>query len=104
MSVIYTIEFRVRNGQRRRFLDLLGSVLDAMRQESNFRTATLSVDPSDDHLFLLHEGWADHQDVLEVQLSRPYRTAWHEALDSLLAEPRQIRIWNKVRADHASAA
>lgn len=101
MSVIYTIEFRVAPGQRDRFLELLSGVLDAMRHESTFETATLSVDPDDDHRFFLHEGWADHQEVLDVQLARPYRSAWHDALETVLAEPRRIGMWTSVRSDHA---
>lgn len=101
MSVIYTIEFRVASGQRDRFLELLNGVLDAMRRESTFETATLSIDPDDDHRFLLHEGWADHQEVLDVQLARPYRADWHDALETVLAEPRRIGMWTPVRSDHA---
>lgn len=101
MSVIYIVGFKVAPGQRTRFLQLLEPVLDAMRHEATFETATLSVDPDDDHHFMLHEGWADHQDVLDVQLLRPYRAEWHAALDSLLIEPRRIEIWDAVRSDHA---
>lgn len=104
MSVIYTIEFRVADGQRDRFLKLLHDVLDAMRHERTFETATLSVDPDDDHHYFLHEGWADHQDVLDVQLARPYRADWHDALDTVLAEPRRIGMWSPVRSDDAGAA
>jgi quinol monooxygenase YgiN len=102
MSVVYAIEFRIAPGQRDRFLELLNGVLDAMRHETSFETATLSVDPEDDHHFFLHEGWADHREVLEVQLARPYRSAWHDALDVILAEPRRISLWTAIRSDHAS--
>ena len=75
MNVTYVIQFAVKAGERRRFLDLLGGVLDQMRHEANFRAATLHVDPEDPMTFLLHETWADHQDVIDVQLQRPYRQA-----------------------------
>ena len=101
MSVIYTIEFRVAHGQRDRFLELLNSLLDTMRYESTFETATLSIDPNDENHFFLHEGWADHDEVLAVQLARPYRSDWHDALNTVLAEPRRIGMWNPIRSDHA---
>lgn len=71
MSVTYVIAFTVKPDQRERFLSLLNGVLDAMRHEQNFRNATLHRDPADPCCFLLHETWADHQDVLDVQLHRP---------------------------------
>lgn len=101
MSVTYLIEFDVKPGERERFLSMLGDVLDAMRHEASFRNATLHCDPGDTHRFMLHETWADHQDVLEVQLHRPYRNAWHEALPGLLAAPRRVSTWEPMRVDYA---
>ena len=99
MSVTYVIVFTVRPEQRQRFLSLLNGVLDAMRDEAAFVNATLHSDPADPHRFLLHETWADHQDVLDVQLKRAYRTAWHAALPELLVNPREISVWTPLRAD-----
>lgn len=100
MSVTYLITFSVVPGKRQRFLESLGGVLDAMRGEPTFINATLHVDPENENRFLLHETWTDHQDVLEVQLKRPYRKAWHEALPDLLERPREIGIWQMLRSDH----
>jgi quinol monooxygenase YgiN len=99
MSVTYVITFTVAPGERQRFLDLLNGVLDAMREEPMFMNATLHSDPENANRFLLHETWTDHQDVLDVQLKRPYREAWHEALPTLLERPREIGIWRALRAD-----
>lgn len=99
MSVTYVIRFQVEPAERERFLALLNGVLDAMRHEASFRSAALHADPADPCAFLLHETWADHQDVLEVQLQRPYRQAWHAALDEVLARPREISVWQVLRAD-----
>ena len=103
MSVTYLITFTVVPGERQRFLDLLNGILDAMRSEQTFINATLHVDPEDENRFLLHETWADHQEVLDVQLERPYRQAGHEALPTLLARPREIQLWQPLRADHRDA-
>lgn len=84
MSETYVITFQVRPSDRSRFLALLGPVLDAMRHEATFEYAALHIDPDDDNRFQLHETWRDRQDVIEVQLKRSYRDAWHEGLDQLL--------------------
>jgi quinol monooxygenase YgiN len=99
MDVTYLIRFQVKPAQRERFLALLNGVLDAMRAEANFVSATLHADPEEPNRFLLHETWRDHQDVLDVQLARPYRAAWHEALPSLLDVPRDVSMWRPLRRD-----
>jgi quinol monooxygenase YgiN len=102
MPVTYLIQFDVIPEQREFFLSLLSGVLDAMRSESTFHEAILHRDPQNDNRFLLYETWQDHDEVLEVQLKRPYREAFHQALPSVLQQPRDISIWVPVRADRAS--
>jgi quinol monooxygenase YgiN len=99
LSVTYIIGFKVRPDQRERFLSLLNGVLDAMRHESMFVSADLHQDPNDRCHFLLHETWADHQNVIDVQVKRPYREEWHAALDDLLEAPRDISVWQPLRSD-----
>jgi len=99
MGVTYLIVFAVKPEQRDRFLVVLNDVLDAMRAEKNFRNAVLHRDPQDPCRFMLYETWADHQDVLDVQLQRPYRAAWHAALPDLLEAPRDVTMWEPHRAD-----
>ena len=103
MAVTYVIKFHVIADQRARFLLLLEGVLNAMRSEPMFREAILHCDPETDNRFMLYETWEDHDDVFTVQLQRPYRQAWHEALPTLLAEDRDIAIWQPLRADRAGA-
>ncbi|MEH3046627.1 putative quinol monooxygenase [Sphingomonas adhaesiva] len=95
----YVITFHVKTDQVDRFRSLLNPVLDAMRHEPTFVRAALHVDPERPNVFQLHETWTDRNDVLNVQLNRPYRQAWHAGLDDVLAKPRQIGIWTVVRAD-----
>jgi len=102
MSVSYLITFTVRADQEARFLSLLNGVLDAMRDEQTFRSATLHRDPDHPLRYLLHETWADHRDVLKVQLARPYRAAWHAALPELLERDREISMWQTLRSDASS--
>jgi len=104
MSVTYVIRFRIHPAQRNRFLSLLNDVLDAMRHEPMFHNAILHVDPENENHMMLYETWEDHNDVLNVQIKRPYREAWHAALPELLAEEREISIWHTVRDDHRTQA
>jgi quinol monooxygenase YgiN len=99
VSETYVITFHLRPGQRERFRALLDPVLDAMRHETTFVHAALHADPDDDHRYQLHETWTDRDDVLNVQLSRPYRAAWHAALEDMLDRPREIAVWRLLRAD-----
>jgi quinol monooxygenase YgiN len=99
MSETYVITFHVRPSERERFRSLLDGVLDAMRRETTFEHAALHVDPENENRFQLHETWSDRNDVIEVQLNRQYRTAWHEALDEILEWPREVQIWTSLRAD-----
>ena len=101
MAVTYVIKFHVVPDQRTRFLVLLEGVLDAMRSEPMFHEAILHRDPTSEYRFMLYETWEDHDDVLNVQLHRPYRQAWHEALPTLLEKDRDITIWQPLRADRA---
>lgn len=103
MSVTYVIGFHVRPNQHGRFMTLLDNVLDAMRQEPMFHNAMLHVDPQDDNHMMLYETWEDHDDVLNVQIKRPYRDAWHAALPELLVKEREISMWHAVRDDRRDA-
>lgn len=103
MAVTYLIRFAVIPEQRQRFLALLEGVLDTMRAEPTFHEAILHRDPEDPTRFMLYETWEDHDEVLAVQLHRPYRHAWHAALPELLATPRDISIWQPLRADRRQA-
>ena len=99
MAITYVIKFQVIATERARFLLLLEGVLNAMRSEPTFREAILHQDPASDCRFMLYETWEDHDDVLNVQLHRPYRQAWHEALPTLLEKDREIAIWKPLRTD-----
>ena len=102
MPVTYVIKFTVIPSQEQRFLRLLEGVLDAMRNEPEFHEAILHRDPASAEKFMLYETWKDHNDVLNVQIHKPYRQAFHDALPAVLAEPRDIQIWEPLRADRAS--
>jgi len=103
MPITYVIKFRVVPARRDEFLELLNGVLDAMRAEPMFHEAILHRDQASANSFMLYETWESHDDVLNVQLHRPYRQAWHGALPRLLEGERDITIWEPVRSDRKSA-
>ena len=103
MSVTYVIKFQVVPDKRDDFLALLNGVLDAMRHEAMFVEAMLHAEPEDANRLMLYETWQDHDDVVNVQIHRPYRQAFHEALPTMLAAPRDISIWRCLRADRPTS-
>lgn len=103
MPVTFTIRFTVVPEERERFLGLLTGVLDAMRDEPMFHEAILHEDPENENHFMLYETWEDLDDVVNVQLTRPYRQTWHAALPEILAEERDISVWRPLRADRAAS-
>jgi quinol monooxygenase YgiN len=100
VAITYVIKFNVAAERRQQFLTLINGVLDAMRHEPMFHEAVLHQDPDSENRFMLFETWEDHADVVEVQLKRPYRKAWHDALPEILVDERDIAIWRPLRADH----
>lgn len=100
VAITYVITFNVAAPKRGDFLSLLNGLLDAMRHEAMFHEAVLHQDPENTNRFMLYETWEDHDDVLKVQLQRPYRKTWHEALPELLVGEREIAIWRPVRTDY----
>jgi quinol monooxygenase YgiN len=100
-EVVLVIGLHLRPGAREEFMALLAPVLDAMRHEPTFVNTVLHEDPEDPDRLMLYETWADFTDLVEVQVNRPYRQAYTARLDELLAEPRSVAIWRRLRSDFA---
>lgn len=101
-AVVAVVVLQVRHGREDEFLALLTPVLDAMRHEASFVNAVLHRDPEDASRFMLYETWADRRDLVEVQMTRPYRDAYMARLPELLAKPRQVSVWRGLRADYVA--
>lgn len=101
--ITYLIKFDVLPGKRELFLSLLNDVLDAMRHEPTFHEAILHRDPESENRFMLYETWSSHEDVMNVQLHRPYREKWHQVLPELLVGSRDIGVFVPLRADRNAA-
>ena len=104
MPVTFAIRLDVKPEEHERFLRLLNGVLDAMRHEPTFHEAVLHRDLENDHRYMLYETWEDLDDVIEVQLQRPYRREWHKALPEVLVGERDIETWLPLRADRGAGA
>ena len=99
MPVTYVIKFKVVPDRRDEFLSRLNLLLDTMKHEPMYHAAVLHRDPGCENSFLLYETWESHEDVLNVQLHRPYRQAWQAALPHILEAEREISIWEPIKAD-----
>ena len=99
--VTYVITVTLNPGCEAEFMALLTPVLDAMRHEASFVSCVLHQDPDKPSRFMLCETWSSHEDVVNVQIHRPYRQAYNNALEDLLATPREVRIWHPLRGDFA---
>jgi quinol monooxygenase YgiN len=91
---------QVNPGMEEEFLALLTPVLDAMREEPTFIDCALHRDPENPLRFMLYENWADRDDLVKVQMARPYRKAFADALPRLLAS-RDVQVWSLMRRDPA---
>lgn len=98
-NVTYVITFELKPGRAGEFRALLDPVLDAMRHEAGFINAVLHRDPEDPDRFLLYETWRDHDEVVAVEVKRPYRQAYWDGLPALLARPREVQVWRPIRGD-----
>lgn len=99
--VTVLVTLRLKPGREAEFLGLLAPVLNAMRHEPSFLNAILHQDPEDPRRILLYETWTDRRELVEVQMHRPYRAAYEARLPALLEQPRQVEVWQALRADFA---
>jgi quinol monooxygenase YgiN len=101
------LERRVRESQRfefvpdrrEEFLERLQYVLAEMKSEPTYYEAILHRDPQFENIFMLYETWESHDDVVNEQLNRPYRRAWHDALPRILEGEREICVWEPIKVD-----
>jgi len=100
-DVSFLVTLEVKPGREAEFLDLLLPLLDAMRHEATFVNAVLHRDPAVEGRFLLYETWRDLEELVAVQLERPYRRAYHERLPDLLRRPREVQTLTPLRSDFA---
>ncbi len=98
-EVVLVIGLHLKPGAEVEFMALLTPVLDAMRHEPTFINTVLHRDPEDPTRLMLYETWADMTDLVEVQVAKPYRAAYTARLDDLLASPRTVQVWRRLRAD-----
>lgn len=95
----YMIQFDVKPGREADFRAAVDPVLDAMREEAGFVYSALTRDAETPDRFVLFEIWSDHDDVMNVQLKRPYRAPMDAALEDILSSPRGVSMLHPLRTD-----
>jgi quinol monooxygenase YgiN len=83
------------------FMQRVQAVLDEMRHEKTFRTASLCAHPTDPYQFLLFEVWEDRDEFFSVQVNREYRQPHAERFREFLRSPTVFEEWHEIRADYA---
>src|SRR3546814_14984240 len=73
------------------------------RSDTLLPYSTLFRSASPDRL-MLYETWAVHEEVVSVQIRRPYRQAYDDALPRLLARPREVQVWRPLWGDFTPGA
>lgn len=91
----------IKPGCEDEYLALVNEVNDAMRHEPTFMNTVLHRSADDPGLFMLHETWLDREDFFSQQMKRPYRAKYEARLPELLRAPREMKIFEPVRADYA---
>jgi quinol monooxygenase YgiN len=94
---VAVISIHVKPDSVDEFLRILSRVADAVRCEPTLISNVAHLDPEDETKFMLWEMWSDQRDFFEVQMLREYRKPYESRLPHLLAEPREVRIWQPLR-------
>ncbi len=92
----------IKAGCEDEYLALVNAVNDEMRQEPTFVNTVLHRSAEDPGLFMLHETWRDREDFFSVQMKKPYRARYEARLPDLLRAPRELKIFEPLRADYVA--
>ena len=94
----------IRPGCEAEYMALVNDVNDQMRHEPTFVNTVLHRSADDHGLFMLHETWRDREDFFSVQMHRPYRARYEARLPALLRAPREMKVFEPLRADYAGVS
>ena len=89
----------IKPGSENEYLALVNEVNDAMRHEPTFVNTVLHRSADDPSLFMLHETWLDREDFFSNQMKRLYREKYEARLPELLRAPREMKVFEPLRAD-----
>lgn len=92
----------IKPGCEGEYLALVNEVNDAMRHEPTFVNTVLHRSTDDPGLFMLHETWLDREDFFANQMKRPYRAKYEARLPHLLSRPREMKVFEPIRADYVA--
>lgn len=89
------VTFRIKVGRDDHFLAILLPHLRRVANEATCMSMLVHRDVDDPTRFMLFEQWRDRDEFL-VQMHRPYRVPYNDALTDLEAEPRGVTLWTEV--------
>lgn len=88
-----TAMFRAKPGCEGALLAGLQSLIEATRAEVGCIRYDLHQHLSEPGVFLFYEEWRSQED-LELHFTQPHILRLREIMPDLLAEPRQLNLWN----------
>lgn len=94
--VTVLVTFRIKKGSEKEFEGVLLPHLRRVAAETTCEEMTVYRDPEDPTRYMLYERWADRDEFLGVQMKRPYRIPYNEAVEPLEAEPRSVTFWEEI--------
>lgn len=94
-QVTVVVRIKAKAGMEAQVRQELLNLLRPTRAEKGCLNFDMHQDPHDPTLFLFHENWVSEDD-LQRHFETPHITGWIEPATSLLAEPMELRRWQKV--------
>jgi len=94
-QVTVTARIKVKPGMEERFKQEYLPILELSRAEEGCLNYDLHQSNNEPSLFLLHENWVS-QEILDQHLQMPYIKALGEKGAEILAEPPEVRLWQRV--------
>ena len=94
-------KFDILEGCEAEFIEIVQQVLDEMRHEKSFISASMCTNPDEQGQFMLFEVWKSREEFASIQVHRDYRKPYEARVQKLLRSPRTYEQWLEARADYA---
>jgi quinol monooxygenase YgiN len=87
--------FKAKKGMEEAVRNEILALVGPTRSEAGCLNYDLHVSSDDSAALMLYENWVSKED-LDQHLAKPYLQAFLGKADSILAEPVQILLWDKI--------
>ncbi len=102
------VDVKTRPGMEQEYERLMMEVVERQKIEQTYIGTSVHRDPDDPTHFVIYEVWRDREDFETVQKKKPYRHAYEESLERLLARPRTMTFlaptWSQGRLPEVAEA